>query len=82
MTLPEAVQYYEENDPRGEYVLILEGAPEGADALSEEERMQQALALVKEFQQGGMRLKDAVKQAAKQADVRKNALYQKALEKE
>lgn len=82
MTLPEAVQYYEENDPRGEYVLILEGAPEGADALSEEERMQQALALVKEFQQGGMRLKDAVKQAAKQADVRKNALYQKALEEE
>lgn len=82
MTLPEAVQYYEENDPRGEYVLILEGAPEGADELSEEERMQQALALVKEFQQGGMRLKDAVKQAAKQADVRKNALYQKALEEE
>ena len=82
MTLPEAVQYYEENDPRGEYVLILEGAPEGADERSEEERMQQALALVKEFQQGGMRLKDAVKQAAKQADVRKNALYQKALEKE
>ena len=82
MTLPEAVQYYEENDPRGEYVLILEGAPEGADELSEEERMRQALALVKEFQQGGMRLKDAVKQAAKQADVRKNALYQKVLEEE
>lgn len=50
--------------------------------MSEEERMKQALALVKEFQQGGMRLKDAVKQAAKQADVRKNALYQKALEEE
>lgn len=82
MTLPEAVQYYEENDPRGEYVLIIEGAPEGANELSEEQRMQQALTLVKEFQQGGMRLKDAVKQAAKQADVRKNALYQKALEDE
>lgn len=82
MTLPEAVQYYEENDPRGEYVLILEGAPEGAEEQSEEERMQQALALVSEFQQGGMRLKDAVKQAAKQTDVRKNALYQRALEKE
>lgn len=82
MTLPEAVQYYEENDPRGEYVLILEGAPEGAEEQSEEERMQQALALVSEFKQGGMRLKDAVKQAAKQTDVRKNALYQRALEKE
>ena len=82
MTLPEAVQYYEENDPRGEYVLILEGAPEGAEEQSEEERMQQALVLVSEFQQGGMRLKDAVKQAAKQTDVRKNALYQRALEKE
>ena len=82
MTLPEAVQYYEENDPRGEYVLVLEGAPEGAEEQSEEERMQQALALVSEFQQGGMRLKDAVKQAAKQTDVRKNALYQRALEKE
>ena len=28
MTLGEALAYYTENDPRGEYVLVLEGAPE------------------------------------------------------
>ena len=30
MTIPEAAAYYEQNDPRGEYVLVIEGAPEGA----------------------------------------------------
>lgn len=80
MTLAEAAAYYQENDPRGEYVLVLEGAPEGAGEESPEQAMARALEMVQEFQQGGMRLKDAVKQAAKQTGVRKNQLYQNALE--
>lgn len=82
MTLSEAAEYYEEHDPRGEYVLVMEGAPEDAGQESPEQAMQRALTLVQEFQEGGMRVKDAVKQAAKQTGVRKNQLYQKVLEQE
>ena len=82
MTIPEAAAYYEQNDPRGEYVLVIEGAPEGAGEESPEQRMERALALTKELNEGGMTLRDAVKQAAKQTGVRKNQLYQLALEME
>ena len=82
MTIPEAAAYYEQNDPRGEYVLVIEGAPEGAGEESPEQRMERALALTKELNEGGMTLRDAVKQAAKQTGVRKNQLYQQALEME
>ena len=82
MTIPEAAAYYEQNDPRGEYVLVIEGAPEGAGEESLEQRMERALALTKELNEGGMTLRDAVKQAAKQTGVRKNQLYQQALEME
>ncbi len=80
MTLPEAVLYYEQHDPRGEYVLIVQGAPEGADEESEEQALARALELVAAWEQGGMRHNEAVKQAAKQTGVRKNMLYQAALE--
>ena len=82
MTIPEAAAYYDQNDPRGEYVLVIEGAPEGAGEESPEQRMERALALTKELNEGGMTLRDAVKQAAKQTGVRKNQLYQLALEME
>ena len=82
MTIPEAAAYYAQNDPRGEYVLVIEGAPEGAGEESLEQRMERALALTKELNEGGMTLRDAVKQAAKQTGVRKNQLYQQALEME
>ncbi len=81
MTLPEAVEYYKENAPRGEYVLILEGAEEGAGQETPEQALERALAMTKEFMDGGMKLKEAVKQAAKQTGVRKNQLYSEALER-
>ena len=80
MTLPEAAAYYKETAPRGEYVLVIEGAEEGAGQESPEQQMQRALALTKELHEGGMTLRNAVKQAAKQTGVRKNQLYQAALE--
>ena len=36
MTLASAIAYYEENEPRGEYVLVLEGADRAQ--LEEEKR--------------------------------------------
>jgi 16S rRNA (cytidine1402-2'-O)-methyltransferase len=82
MTLTEAVSYYEENDPRGEYVLVIDGAEENAGKESPEQLMERALALTQELSESGMTLRDAVKHAAKQTGVRKNQLYQKALERQ
>lgn len=80
MTLSEAVAYYEENDPRGEYVLVIEGASAEAAEDSEEVKMQRARERVAELTAGGMTPRDAVRQAAKDCGVRKNVLYQSILE--
>lgn len=78
MTLGEAVAYYEEKDPKGEYVLVVEGgvAVEEA-ALTLEDGVAQVLALMEQ----GQRLKDAAKEVAAHTGLSKNELYAAALEK-
>ena len=71
LTLGEAVRYYQSNEPRGEYVLVLGGAEEQAEAVSPA----RAAALAKALIAGGMRTKDAVKQIAEETGVPKNTLY-------
>ncbi len=71
LSLGEAVRYYESNEPRGEYVLVLGGAEEQAEAVSPA----RAAALAKALIAGGMRTKDAVKQIAEETGVPKNMLY-------
>ena len=43
-TLSDAVTYYKENEPRGEFVLVIEGAPEKNDAEISEEDIRKAFA--------------------------------------
>ena len=74
-TLAAACAYYEENEPRGEYVLVIRGAEEEERTLSPEE----ALALVRELQEEGSSLKDAVKRVAADHGLSKNELYQRAI---
>ena len=75
-TLQGAVEYYAQQAPRGEYVLIVEGAqPPVEDTLS----LEAALALVEEKLAEGMSKKDAVKLVAKQTGLSKNALYDAAV---
>ena len=78
MTLGEAVAYYEEITPKGEFVLVVEGgeAKEKA-ALSLEDGVAQVLALMEQ----GQRLKDAAKEVAAHTGLSKNELYAAALEK-
>lgn len=71
-TLADAVAFYEENDPRGEYVLVIEGAAENAEAAPS---LEDALALAEQLTASGLSKKDAVKQAAKETGVSKNELY-------
>ncbi len=81
MTLPEAAAYYEEHEPRGEYVLVIEGAQDNPEQCAADQ-MAQAIQLTEELTAAGLTLRDAVKQAAKQTGARKNQLYQTMLARE
>ncbi len=78
-TLAEAEAYFTENAPRGEFVLILEGAPDMPEEANGDGRMAMALSAVQTRIAAGETLKDAVKMVSAGLGVKKNALYQAAL---
>ena len=81
LTLGDAVNYYEENEPRGEYVLVISGfdgvvPTEGGEdltLLSPEEH-------VARYEAEGMKRMDAIKKAAKDRGVSKSELYKLLIE--
>lgn len=74
--LGEAAAWYTDNTPRGEYVLVVAGAPEPENAaVSLEDAAAQVLAL----QRQGVRLKDAAKEVAAHTGLSRNDLYTAAL---
>lgn len=77
-TLSEAVEFYTENKPKGEFVLVIEGADE--QSLAPAETLEQALEQVKALVEKGMRGADACKQIAKATGFSKGDLYAKLLE--
>ena len=72
LTLSEAIAHFEATPPKGEFVLVLSGAPEQTESVVSEE---EALARVRALQDAGMRCKDACKQVAAETGLSKNALY-------
>ena len=76
-TLGEAVELYKENPPRGEFVLVVAGAP---DEPKQAATAEDAAARVAELVEGGMSRKDAIKQTAKELDLPKNVVYDAALQ--
>lgn len=75
-TLSEALDRYTENPPKGEFVLIVAGAkPEEKEIPSETD----AAARLAELIAQGLSRKDAVRQAAKELGLSKNAVYEIAL---
>lgn len=77
-TLKEAIAYYEENDPRGEYVLVIEGK-------SREEKKQEKIdewekmsieEHVAYYENQGIDHKEALKKVAKDRGVGKRDIYQ------
>ena len=72
-TLSEAVKYYEENSPRGEYVLVVEGASENEN--DREYTLDDAVKLARELNEKGIKLTDACKEAASVTGIRKNDIY-------
>ena len=77
-TLGEAVKWYGENPPRGEFVLVVEGAPQQQEEAVTPEA---ALARVSALREEGHSLRDAVKMAAKETGFAKNELYDLAVGK-
>lgn len=75
--LGEAVRYYRENEPRGEFVFVLEGAD--PDVLVEEQQKQWDDVPLEEHMEGylanGMSRKDAMKEVAKDRGITKNQVY-------
>ena len=75
-SLADAVNYYEQNEPRGEFVLVVEGAPEGAV----EDEKSDLLSLSPEehiahYISQGLSKMDAIKAAAKDRGVPKSEMY-------
>ena len=75
-TLGEAVERYKTESPRGEFVLVVEGAP----ALREEYTLEDGLERVTALLAQGLSRKDAVRQAAGELDLSRKELYNAALE--
>ena len=76
-TLGEAIQKYTADSPRGEFVLVVAGAPE---VQKEAATAEDAAARVALLMEGGMSRKDAIKQTAKELDLPKNVVYDAALQ--
>ena len=77
-TLSQAVQMYKQVKPKGEFVLVIEGANESE--LSKAETIEDALAQVRVLVDKGMRGADACKEIAKATGFSKGELYTKLLE--
>ena len=76
-TLAEAVEYYSQNDPRGEYVLVLEGAKgEATGAFWQDMTVE---AHIEYYISQGMKKMDAIKQVAKDRGVPKNEIYKQTI---
>ena len=76
-TLAGAAEEYRAKEPRGEFVLVVEGATPQEVA---EATLDDGLRRVKALTAEGLSKKDAVRQAAKELGLSKNELYAAALE--
>ena len=82
MTLTEALAYYEQKEPRGEYVLILEGRSRSSIE-KEQQKTYQKMPIeehMKLYEEQGMDRKEAMKQVAKDRGVSKREIYQALLQ--
>ena len=79
-TLGELSHYYDNTEPRGEYVIVIEGAHE--DTSSQGMTAEQAAELARQMMLGGEKMSEACKKAAKAAGLSKQEVYKLVLETE
>lgn len=74
-TFSEALEFYKTQPPRGEYVLIIEGASEEIKVYT----LADAVTLAKELAQQGMSASSAARQAAQATGIKKSDIYKEML---
>ncbi len=72
----EAIEFYTRNEPRGEYVLIVEGAKEQTVTYT----LQEAVTLAKKFINEGQPASAAAKQAAQITGIKKSNIYRQMID--
>lgn len=76
-TFSGALKLYEEKSPRGEYVLIVEGAQRSEESVF---TIEEAVRQVKALRESGISVSEAAKQVAKTTGYKKGDLYRMTLE--
>ena len=76
-TLGEAIEKYSAQPPKGEFVLVVAGAPEKQKEVFTSD---DAAGRVRALMKTGMSRKDAIKQTAKELNLPKNVVYEAALQ--
>ena len=76
-TIGQAIEKYTENPPKGEFVLVVAGAPEEEKPAA---TAADAAARVAQLMEEGLSRKDAIKRTAIELDLPKNVVYDAALQ--
>lgn len=82
LPLEDAIKYYNEKEPRGEYVLVVEGKSE-EEIKREEEKEWENLTIeehIKKYMKEGLSKKEAIKKTAKDRGMAKSEVYKYSLE--
>ena len=77
-TLGEAADYYRDNTPKGEFVLVVRGSEPTEEG---EVTLEDGLLLVDRLRGEGLSLRDAVRQAAKELGLPRKQLYDRAVDR-
>ena len=78
-TISQMIAKYEAESPRGEYVLIVEGAPYEEEAAKAEITLEEAAAMAQELVDGGRKASDACKEIAAKTNFSKSEIYRELL---
>lgn len=77
-SLEELIRLYDEIEPRGEYVIVVSGV----ESPREEFTIEQAVQLAQQLTEGGEKLSDACREAAKATGISKREIYARIVDKE
>ena len=75
-SIDEAINYYEKNEVKGEFVILVEGQKNSSEKVFSEESIE---SLMKKYLDSGMDKKDAMKQVAKDKGITKSEVYKQLL---
>ena len=78
-SLQELLAYYQENDPRGEYVILVEGASEETCSMEEDTLPKDPVILCQQLMAAGLDKKSAMRETAKKLGISRRDVYQAML---